>query len=568
MATGGYGRKVIEALESLGLVTPEQIREACDIQLSTQERLGEILLRLGFLRDERLGPLLQAQFGVEYEPLPAGGLSPILMSGVPEPLARRHRIVPLREEGGALIIGTDSALNFFALDNLSRLLERRVEAVLMTPGDLQQGLDRVYGQPPSPAPVETMVRGLDDPRPVVVQAVPTAGQAAEETEAPIVKLVTFLITEAHRRRASDIHIEPMAEVVRVRYRIDGVLQEVAGPPKRLEASCLSRIKILAGLDIAERRLPQDGRIRLTIEGRELDLRVATLPSVHGETVVLRILDKAAGVLALADLGMRPEDRQAFARLVALPHGFLLVTGPTGSGKTTTLYAALQLINQRDRKMITVEDPVEYQLAGVNQVQVRPTIGLTFASGLRAILRQAPDVVMVGEIRDQETAAVAVQAALTGHLIFSTLHTNDAPGAVTRLMDMGVPPYLVASTVQAVLAQRLVRKVCLACRDPVSCSDDERQVLRVPPEAVAGATCYRARGCQACSQTGYLGRVGIFELLVMTAPVRALCRGGLSSRVVRERARELGMRGLRDDGAAKVLAGVTTVDEVVRVTADE
>jgi general secretion pathway protein E/type IV pilus assembly protein PilB len=374
-----------------------------------------------------------------------------------------------------------------------------------------------------------------------------------------------LIVEAFKARASDIHLEPLPKSFRVRYRIDGVLQEIKGPPKRLQPAIISRLKIQSNMSIAERRIPQDGRIQAKVGGKLIDLRVSCLPTNHGESIVMRILDKEGLKLGLPELGFFTDDQQTFERLIGLPDGILLVTGPTGSGKTTTLYSCLNFINRPDRKIITVEDPVEYILAGINQVQVNELVGLTFSAALRSILRQAPNVIMLGEIRDVETATIAINASLTGHLVFSTLHTNDAPSAVTRLIDIGVKPFLVASSTRALMAQRLVRKVCRRCTAPYTPSDSELKALGMDPSSLASGKTARGTGCTECSETGYRGRFGIFEIFLIDDEARKLIYECVPSSVLRTRAREAGMRTLREDGVRKVLAGLTTPDEVIRAT---
>jgi general secretion pathway protein E len=387
-------------------------------------------------------------------------------------------------------------------------------------------------------------------------------------EAPIIKLVNSLLFEAATKRASDIHVEPFERDLLIRYRIDGILYNVLTPPKRLQASIISRIKIMAGLNIAEKRLPQDGRISIKIAGRDVDIRVSAIPTAHGERLVLRLLDKGTLLLQLTEIGLDAERLKTLNRLIRLSHGIVLVTGPTGSGKTTTLYAALNTINAPDKNIITIEDPIEYQLRGVGQMQVNPKINLTFAAGLRSILRQDPDVIMVGEIRDGETAEIAIHASLTGHLVFSTLHTNDAAGAITRLLDMGIEPFLVASSLVAIVAQRLVRVLCPACRHPYHPNGDELAKLGIRANRASEITCFRAGGCDECHSTGYRGRTGIYEILVLDDELRALILSKADANAIKARAMERGMRTLRDDGAQKVLSGVTTTEEVLRVTAED
>jgi len=389
--------------------------------------------------------------------------------------------------------------------------------------------------------------------------------AAVDADAPLIKLVNSIIVEAFKMRASDIHLEPLAKTFRVRYRIDGVLHEIKPPPKRLQAAIVSRLKIQSNMSISEHRVPQDGRIQTQVGGKLIDLRVSCLPTNHGESIVMRILDKEGLKLGLPQLGFFTDDQQTFERLIGLPDGILLVTGPTGSGKTTTLYSVLNFINRPDRKIITVEDPVEYVMSGINQVHVNETVGLTFAAALRSMLRQAPNVIMLGEIRDLETATIAINASLTGHLVFSTLHTNDAPGAVTRLIDIGVKPFLVASSTRALIAQRLVRKICKKCAAPHTPTEAEMRALNIDADQATGANFMKGKGCNDCSKTGNRGRFGIFEMFVIDDEARKLIYDKVPSSVLRVRAREMGMRTLREDGARKVLAGLTTAEEVIRAT---
>jgi general secretion pathway protein E len=506
------------------------------------------------------------------------------------PLARRlspkyleqHSILPLEIRDGTLIVAAGGPLDPTTLDELGWTFESRVEVVEAPSAEIHAAIMSAAGD--GLASQAADLRGAD------VEVVAEEEEAFDDVralahQAPVIKLVNVMILEALKARASDLHLESTAEGLRVRHRIDGVLHDVSRPPRAYQAAVISRIKIMANLNIAERRLPQDGRIRLRLSEREVDLRVSTVPSMHGESVVLRILDRGTHVRNLSELGMPAHVLEGWSRLIRLPHGIILVTGPTGSGKTTTLYAALSSINEPGFKIITVEDPVEYQLEGITQIPINRKAGLTFANALRSILRHDPDVLMVGEMRDPETAEIAIQSALTGHVVFSTLHTNDAPGGLARLMDMGVEPYLVSATLEGILAQRLVRLVCAECAEPYAPTDDELEQIRVT-EAAGGkdsqassesasrarVTRYRklvrGRGCEACAGTGYRGRTGIYELLPISDAIRELIARGASIGEVRRVAINQGMRSLRADGFGKVAQGVTTLEEVLRVTRDE
>ena len=554
-----------EILQDIGLISEKKLETALAEQRQTGERLGNILIKLGYIDSEGLCKALASQFGLKTINISEYNVAQEVIDKVPSSVAKKHKIVPLKFENNTLTIAMASPLNLLALDNLRIVLNCEVEGLLATEEQIESSLERYYGV--REETIDSMLQELSEQDIDFV-----GGEVAEEEgeisdEAPVIKLVGLLILEALRARASDIHIEPLEGRFRVRYRVDGVLHEVPAPPKRLEKSVISRIKIMSGMNIAEKRLPQDGKIRLSLLGKDIDLRVSALPAIHGESVVLRILDKSSLLLGMAELGFLEKDMKKFESLIASPNGIILVTGPTGSGKTTTLYAALNKINQPDRKLITVEEPVEYQLTGINQVNVKSEIGLTFASVLRSMLRQAPDIIMVGEIRDDETAEIAIRSALTGHLVFSTLHTNDAPSAVTRLIDMGIKPFLVASSIQAVLAQRLVRTICPECKEAYTPREDE--ILQIErafnKKGMGKVQFYRGKGCPKCSQTGYKGRIGIFELLVLNSEIRALILKRTSSAEIRKKACELGMKTLRQDGLEKVVMGMTTLSEVERVT---
>ena len=597
---------LITRLRDLGIATPRQIEQAKQELATTQERFSTILVRQGLLRDENTGKRLASQLGslpqrLDAPPkgVAAGQLSPAMW--------RSHRLVPIKEAEGKLIVATDDPLSVFALDFLGRQCGCLLEAVLVPEQDLTSMLEGIGASaavaqtgvaPAAPAarvgavapsrpetlpqpnqspvsahPAQPAARGetasgaasraiQDSPARAVPGKSADPRAQAPQSDEPIIRLVDSMLSEAVRMRASDIHFEPAMDQLRVRYRIDGVLHDVNSPPKPLQGPVVSRIKIMAGLNIAEKRLPQDGRLQLSVEGRPLDVRVSIIPAMHGESIVMRLLDRSQPIRGLPEMGLLPENQKLWDELIHRPHGMVLVTGPTGSGKTTTLYGALTVLNQPDRKLITVEDPVEYQLSGVNQVLVKSSIGLTFAAGLRAMLRQAPDVILVGEIRDQETAQIAVQAALTGHLVLSTLHTNDAPSSITRLIDMGIPPFLVASTVQGVLAQRLVRRICPDCRITDNATEEERAFLG-PPEV---AQVIRSNGCDRCHGSGFLGRIGIFELLLVSEKIRPLIVAKATASAIRAAAVLEGMRGLREDGCVKIREGWTTMAEVLRVVA--
>jgi len=552
-------------LKSTGLLKAEHLKAALREQRDTRERLSFIMLRNGYISDENIGEAVASQIGVKLESVGDTKIDLEVAKRAPTAFVHHHRVVPIGVEGDSLTLATDNPFNFLAFGNFKTFLGfNKIKGVLASSEDIDKLLGRYYASREG-MPFENIIAGMDKREDKVVLREAAEKKISADEDAPVVKLVSLLIAEAFKKRASDIHIEPLERELRVRYRIDGVLHEASGPPKRLQGSVISRIKIMSGMDIAERRLPQDGRIRIEIEDREIDLRVSTLPAVYGESVVLRILDKSSFLLGLKELGFLEEEEKKFERQIRMPNGILLVTGPTGSGKTTTLYACLNFINKPDRKLITVEDPVEYQISGINQVHVKPQIGLTFASGLRSMLRQAPDVIMVGEIRDFETAEIAVQASLTGHLVFSTLHTNDAPGAITRLIDMGVKPYLVASALQGVLAQRLVRVICHKCKEEYKPSDSELDIIGRNSEKIRNAKFCRGKGCPACANTGYKGRIAIFELLIINDKIRELIFEKVSTSVIKEKAMEMGMATLREDGIKKAISGITTVSEIIRVT---
>jgi general secretion pathway protein E/type IV pilus assembly protein PilB len=559
---------VVEILLDVGLISRDDLPAAREQAKQDNTGLVAALVKTGVVKQADVTKTLANQFGMEFVQLADYRVPDDVLALVPRHVARRYKIVPVAKHEGTLTIAISDPLDVDTVDSLRYLLKMNVEPVVAAQTEIEAALSRYYGT--ADETVENMLQEITEGEIDLASAVKGRDAKLEEStetdaDAPIIKLVGLLIMEAYRNRASDIHIEPLEKRLRVRYRIDGVLHEVDNPPKRLQPAIISRIKIMSNMSIAEKRVPQDGRIQIPVMGRTLDLRVSSLPSNHGETIVMRILDKTSLLLGLGDLGFFSDDQEKMNKLIAAPDGVFLVTGPTGSGKTTTLYACLNSINKPDRKIITVEDPVEYQLAGINQVQVNPDINLTFGAALRSILRQAPNIIMIGEIRDLETANIAVQASLTGHLVFSTLHTNDAPSAVTRLIDMGVKPFLVASATRAIMAQRLLRRVCQKCREPYTPTAYEMQMLKLSAEELQKTTLYKGRGCGDCGRTGYRGRLGIYEIFMIDEEVRNLVYEKVPANVLRVRAREMGMRTLREDGVRKVMSGMTTPEEVIMVT---
>jgi len=557
---------ILEILENMGLITREQAVSARNAAQEEDEGVMDILAREGVVSKSDMLKALASQFGMETITLQGLDIPREVLDMVPGDVAQRYKVVPVFKNENVLTVALGDPLDVDTLDGLRYVLKCNVEGVVAPPEEIEKAIANYYGR--ATGAVEGMLQEITEGTlalPDEVQQQLVADQDVSESDAPIIKLVSLIIMEAFRSRASDIHLEPMPKKFRVRYRIDGVLHEVDSPPKRLQSAIISRVKIMANMSIAEKRVPQDGRIQINVMGRDLDLRVSSIPTNHGESIVMRILDKSGIALGLPQLGFFADDQQVFERLIGLSDGIILVTGPTGSGKTTTLYACLNTINKPDRKIITVEDPVEYQMSGINQVQVRADIGMTFSAALRAILRQAPNIIMIGEIRDLETAEIAVNASLTGHLVFSTLHTNDAPSAVTRLIDIGVKPFLVASSTRAIMAQRLVRRICEKCKEPYAPKEAELRLLGPAAKQLQSAELFHGKGCADCQFTGYRGRLGIYEIFQIDDQVRNLVFEQVSSSELRIKARELGMRTLREDGLRKVVAGITTLEEVLRVT---
>ena len=562
---------LIDILVDLGFVTPDKVEEHRAEAKAAGVGLVDLMLANKVIRPADVTQAKAAHFGVELVNLGELKIEDEVIATVPRHIARKYRVVPVYKHDGSLTVAIADPSDLATVDSLSHLLRMDITTQVASEPDIEAALSKYYaerggagGVRASDPALANTIKELTEEHVEITLAAGEDG-ATVAADAPLIKLVNSVIVEAFKMRASDIHLEPLDKKFRLRYRIDGMLHEMKSPPKRLQAAIISRLKIQSNMSISEHRIPQDGRIQTNVGNKLIDLRVSCLPTNHGESIVMRILDKEGLRLGLPELGFFTDDQQTFERLIGLPDGILLVTGPTGSGKTTTLYSCLHFINRPDRKIITVEDPVEYILSGINQVQVNEPVGLTFAAALRSILRQAPNVIMIGEIRDLETATIAINASLTGHLVFSTLHTNDAPSAVTRLIDIGVKPFLVASSTRGLMAQRLVRKVCKQCAMPYVPTEDEMRQLNLTAANTQGATFQRGKGCGNCSNTGYRGRFGIFEIFVIDDDARKLIYEKVSASVLRNRAREMGMRTLREDGIRKVLAGLTTPDEVIRAT---
>jgi type IV pilus assembly protein PilB len=544
-----------QVLVEEGLITHEQLEAALEEKRVNGHSLGRILIRQNLISETLLVAVLARQIGLDFVDLDEYPVDPSAVGLISDQVARRYRAIPIGYEGSTLVVAMSDPSNVLALDDIRTITGMEVKPVVATAGDVEAAINKFSRFDRSVEDVASQAAaGADDDQDI-------ASMEAAVEEAPIVKLVNLLITQAVSDRASDIHVEPTERDIRIRYRIDGVLHEVMRSPKNIQNGLVSRLKVMADINIAERRLPQDGRVGLSVGGKAVDLRVATLPTVYGEKVVLRILDKTRALLKLEELGFMEESFRQYETAYRKPYGTILVTGPTGSGKSTTLYATLNILNGEDRNIITVEDPVEYRLHGVNQVQVNQKAGLTFASALRSILRSDPDIVLIGEIRDKETAVISVEAALTGHLVLSTLHTNDAPSAITRLIEMGVEPYLVVSALDCVVAQRLARKLCDRCKEPVTLSERELEEagFTEPVEQL-----YKAVGCGHCGKTGYRGRISLFEVMLMSEEIERLTIEHASSDDIRRVAIEQGMVTLREDGLMKVARGVTSLEEVFRV----
>jgi type IV pilus assembly protein PilB len=569
-------KKIGEILVEMGFASPEQLNKAIEVAKATRanqpaekELLGKIMINMGIISEDQLAQAVSAQWNIPYVDLLNSNLSLEVARQVPEDLCRKYKMIPLERSENKLVMAMADPLDVFSLDHIRLVTGFQIEPRAATEAGVAACLDKLFGVD------RTVKDALDqfiDTTAVSVgqkeeELFSTDNLAAAADQAPIIRLVNMVITQAVRERATDIHIEPRKGDLAVRYRQDGLLHNVRFIPRHLQPAIISRVKIMAQMDIAERRVPQDGRIPLSVDGREIDLRISTLPTIFGEKVVMRILDKTSTMLTLPQLGFFPEAQSVFERVIRQPYGMILITGPTGSGKTTTLYAILRQLNQPDKNLITVEDPVEYQLNGVNQVMVNLKAGLTFANSLRSFLRQDPDIIMVGEIRDSQTAEIAVNAALTGHLVLTTLHTNDAPSAVTRLIDMGIEPFLIASSLIGVTAQRLVRKICPYCKHDYAPHPDSLKSLQTlgleVPEGFE-IHFYKGSGCEHCQGKGYSGRTALQEVMVIEEGLKDLILRRASATQIKERAQENGMRTLLEDGWYKVLEGISTMEEVLRV----
>ena len=564
---------VLQLLTDKGLLEESAI-ETARAKVNESEHDGsedtatlEALVADQSVSQQQIAEVLADEFNMETVNLADVRVSAEALEVVPFEIANRYKVIPLEVDDSEAELAVFDPLDMDAIDSISHVIKRSITCRVAPLEEIDKAIHQYYEGAKAGA-VDDIFSGIEDPDAVPTQIDLPSGEDASEEEAPIIKYVHMVISEALKRRASDIHMEPLEKRFRVRYRIDGVLHEVENPPKRLQPSIVSRIKLMSNVSIAEKRVPQDGRININVGAKIIDLRVSTLPTAFGESIVMRILDKESLSLGLPQLGFFSDDQAVFEKIIALPDGVFLVTGPTGSGKSTTLYSALNCINHPDRKIITVEDPVEYEMPGVNQVQVRRDVGMTFSSALRSMLRQAPNIIMVGEIRDKETAEIAINAALTGHMVFSTLHTNDAPSAVSRLIDIGIKPFLVAAAVRAVLAQRLVRRNCPNCRVPFEHDEKLLNSLGIRSDQITDASFMKGEGCLKCNGTGFRGRVGVFEMFQVNEELQSMVYEEASLVALRDKAREMGMRNMREDGIRKIIGGITTPQEVLHATVSD
>ena len=571
------GRTLGRILIKMGLLTREKVHECLNVQKQRHGsiKIGQIFLEFGLIDKKQLQIALAAQRGLEYISINDIDIAPDVIEKVPAQMAKTYSIIPIEYDDklNELVVVLDNSDNFRATDDLSTLMGFSVTAKMTDSEALQNALTRYYGSQDEQEGINELIEEIQDDKMLAEyegrdQSIDLDELKELSESNPVKKLLNLVLLQAIRDKASDIHFEPFENEYKMRYRIDGVLYEMIPPPKHIAAALSSRIKVMANLDIAERRLPQDGRISLTVQNNPVDLRVSILPTMFGESVVLRVLDRSQISLDLDKLGFRPDDLELVHQLIYKPNGIVIVTGPTGCGKTTTLYAALEELNNIERKIITTEDPVEYDIDGVIQVQMKTDIGLTFARCLRSILRQDPDVVMVGEIRDLETAEIAAQASLTGHIVFTTLHTNDAPSSIARLLDLGIEPFLITATIEGIVAQRLVRRICNKCKTPYEPTEAQLMELGLTPDKLNGKKFHYGRGCSRCNNTGYRGRIALFEIMVFNDELRELVMEQASTNLLRNAAKKAGMRLLRDNGLAAIYDGITTIDEIVKETISE
>lgn len=556
-------KSLAESLVEIGLLTKDEVKKAQEEEKKTGQPLRKVIVQKGLISEEDLVSFMASSMNLPHIELENYIIDPKIIELIPENLARKHQIIPLLKIGNSITCAMFDPLNLFAIDELRNKTGYDIEPAVAAEKEIRHALDEYYG---AKGTVEDIITAIDKERLGLKEGEELDLKKLQEIsgEPPVVRLVNLIIMQAVKDRASDIHIEPEEEILKVRYRVDGILRDRPSVPKYLQSAVTSRVKILSNLNIAERRAPQDGRFQMKMEASQIDIRVSVVPTVYGENVVMRLLDRASAILSLTELGFSKDALEKYERFIKRPYGIILVTGPTGSGKTTTLYASLNVINSEERNILTIEDPVEYHLAGIRQMQVNPKAGVTFANGLRSILRQDPDIIMVGEIRDRETAEIAIQAALTGHLVFSTLHTNDAPGAITRLIDMGIEPFLISSSIVGILAQRLARTICRDCKEEYAPSQEDLKDIGMDKEA-SKIKFYRGKGCPKCMHTGYKGRIGIFELMAIDDEIHNLIVARAPREDIRKKAQSSGMVNLKDDGIQKIRESLVTIEEVLRLT---
>jgi len=563
-------RRLGDILLEKGIVSQEQLEEALEEQKKSGRLLGELLISMDFASEKDILEALGVQTGTTVIDLSKMEIPDEVIKQVPASLAKVYNVIPIKFENDVLTVALSDPLNVNILDDLRFVLNCEIQSTVACEKDISEAIEKYYGKTDEEESIDNLVKEIEKNAPETITAKiqekdNIASLKELASQPPVVKLVNLVLLQAVKDKASDIHFEPFEDEFKIRYRVDGVLYEISHPPKTLSLAVTSRIKVMANLDVAESRVPQDGRIMMKVAGRRIDLRISTLPTVYGESVVMRVLDRSVISLSLDEIGLNPDHKEQIEKLIRRPNGIILDTGPTGCGKTTTLYSCLRRVNKIDFKIITTEDPVEYDIHGIIQVNIKPKINLTFATCLRHILRQDPDIIMVGEIRDKETAQISIQASLTGHLVFSTLHTNDAPSSITRLIDMGVEPFLITSTLEAIIAQRLVRVLCHKCKEAYRPTEQELSELGLTPDEAKDKTFYKAKGCNECNGIGYKGRTGIFEVLIMNDKIRRLIMKKAHTAVIRKVAQESGMRTLREDGLLKIYDGITTIEEVVRET---